>query len=373
MKTVSVLGPGADPAGTLHAEVVDVAGAPVRFALVEVPEPDFDPASAAHRGRVLVRSRAFCLNFRDKALVLLLARQLPEGGFRAVGSEFVGEVVACGDDVTTLAPGDRVIANSSYPSGGAPGAGPGLTTQEGSSQLFVAHPQKLCRIPPAMDDTVAAAFTVGAQTVYSMLRRAEVKDGDRVLVTAGTSNTSLFAIEALRHRDVKVWATTTSARGRERLEALGLSGGVFQIDPKLGDLSEDARVAEVARSVSGFSVVVDPYSDMYLGRVLTLMPFFGRYVMCGFYDQYLGLVGKRFEYRGQGGPAVLTMMMVKNLSLIGNCLGSRDDLERGLADHAAGRLAVHVDSVHRGDAVGDFVRRSFEDPDRFGKVVYSYT
>ena len=65
-------------------------------------------------------------------------------------------------------------------------------------------------------------------------------------------------------------------------------------------------------------------------------------------------------------------VMVNNLQIIGNCLGLTEDLERALAAHSAGHFPVIVDSVFSdGDAAG-FLDRTYNAPDRFGKVVYLY-
>lgn len=42
------------------------------------------------------------------------------------------------------------------------------------------------------------AFSLSAQTAYSMVRKANLNKGDNVLVTAATSNTSLSVIERLK-------------------------------------------------------------------------------------------------------------------------------------------------------------------------------
>lgn len=57
-----------------------IEGVSIPFGRVETPEPNFDPQSAAHQTKVLIQVRAFSCNYRDK--------------------------------VTTLAPGDRVMANN---------------------------------------------------------------------------------------------------------------------------------------------------------------------------------------------------------------------------------------------------------------------
>lgn len=64
--------------------------------------------------------------------------------------------------------------------------------------------------------------------------------------------------------------------------------------------------------------------------------------------------------------------IVKNLTIIGNCIGLTQDLRNALADYSAERLPVVVDSVYQKDDAAPFLRRTFADPDRFGKVVFRY-
>jgi len=373
MRRLAVCGPDyekrADPRDRFAT--VPIAGVPLRFGLVHGPDADFNPEAPENRERVLIRTRAFSLNFRDKALMLGAARQLAPDACEAFGSEFAGEVVACGPGVAGLRPGDRVMSNPAYPSSGAPGVMPGVPTNAGSTELQAFHQVKLMRIPDAMSFEVAAAFPIGAQTSYSMIRRLKLRPGQSVLVTAARSNTSLFALQALRHQPVDVYALTTSDRHREEVEALGVKA-LFRIDPELDELSQDPAVLAAARACQGFNAVIDPYCDVYLPRALEVLAFFARYTTCGVYDQYLDLAGESFRYRGKAGTQLMVHMLVKDVSLIWNCLGHTQDLTRAVADFESGALPVRLDSVHDGEAFGEFLERTYNAPDRFGKVVYRY-
>jgi len=63
---------------------------------------------------------------------------------------------------------------------------------------------------------------------------------------------------------------------------------------------------------------------------------------------------------------------VKNLSLVGNCIGLTRDLQAALDDFERGRIGVTLDSVWTGSQVKEFLDRTFNDPQRFGKTVYRY-
>jgi NADPH:quinone reductase-like Zn-dependent oxidoreductase len=343
-----------------------IEGIEVRSAIVETDAPDFDRADEPHN--VLVRVKAFSCNYRDKALTLRAATSELDG-FYVLGSEFVGEVLAVGVGVTDLRPGDRVIGNNAYPDSGVEGVVAGVPTNHASREIQVLHRVKLARIPDTMPDDVAAGFSIGGQTTYSMVRRIAVKAGDPVLVTAAKSNTSLFAIAALRRVNADIYALSTSGRFADRLTGLGISA-LIVVDPVREQLADNPAIRAIAGRTGGFAGVIDPYADLYLPHMPAIMAMGGRYTTCGFYNQYLAMVGKEAPQPPVPIGAALGLVMIKNLSIIGNCIGSADDLERALADYQAGLLPVAVDSQFRGAESGAFLDRTYNAADRFGKVIY---
>ena len=97
----------------------------------------------------------------------------------------------------------------------------------------------------------------------------------------------------------------------------------------------------------------------------------GRYVTCGLAGQYPapGRQPSREvpDLRQAIGEAVL-----KNIRIVGNCLGTTADLQHAIAAYRAGDLSVVIDSVYHGLHAREFLQRSFTDRNRFGKVVFSY-
>src|SRR5262249_16121415 len=196
-------------------------------------------------------------------------------------------------------------------------------------------------------------------------------EGDQVLVTAARSHTSLFAINALRKYNANVYALTTSKGYEEQFARLGVKD-VLQVDPDLIRLSESPRVLDLARSIGGFTHVIDPFWDIYLPKVVHVMKPGARYISCGFWGQYQHLTNEEMPDIGMAAARALTISIANNLQILFNCLGTTQDLQNAIADYAAGKLDVVVDSVHTGYAVGDFLARTYTVPDRFGKVVYQY-
>lgn len=352
-------------------EETTLEGIPIYCGLVHTQEPDFAADSSAHQGQILVRKRAFSCNYRDKSLILKMATRGLDTSFYVVGSEFVGEVVAVGTDVQDWQVGDRVIADNHYPEAKVANVAAGIPSNQGSKEYQIFHPSKLMRIPDEMPDEIAAAFGLGAQTSYSILRRLNVKTGDRILVTAARSNTSLFVIQALQQHNVSVYATTTSPEFISKLEQMGVET-VALIDPTLENWQDDPTLSEIALQVGGFSAVVDPFFDLHLGRVVSLMATDARYITCGFHNQYSQFTGKPFEYCGQSFGTVLATAMLNNLHIIGNCLGQSDDLKAAIQDYLRGRFKPIIDTVFSGDQVSAFLNRTYNAHDRLGKVVYSY-
>jgi len=342
----------------------------VSCGIVETGEPQFDPDAEENRFHALIRVRAFSLNYRDKNRIFTMAVSGADNGFYVVGSEFLAEIVAVGREVIDLGPGDRVIGNNAYPVADCDSVAPGVPTNHASREYQVLHRAKLFKVPDSMPDATAASFSIGAQTIYSMIRRLDISEGANVLVTSAKSNTSLFAIQALKSRKVNVYATSTSKRFEAELDRADVKQLTI-IDPEGGSFADIPELARVGREHGGFHFVIDPYFDLHFARVLDVMAIGGKYISCGVYDQYLSMIQKppaRVYKTGQE----FMKMMIKNIEVIGNCIGLTSDLQLAACDFAKGKLDVAVDSVFSDGEVVAFLDRTYNAPERFGKVVYQY-
>lgn len=353
--------PGVAPLGTATIGTIDVP-----LCAVGAAAPRFDTDDAANARRVLVRIEAVSANFRDKGICLMTAEQLAggNGGFVGFfGSEFCGRVVATGPEVTDLAVGDRVIADATYPRREDGEVPPGIVTNVASRGWLVVDERQLLAVPATMSSVEAAAFSLGAQTAQSMVRRTEVRPGERVLVMSGRSNTSLF----LTHLAVAAGArvTVTSHGGWSAEQRATLPDGV-ELREGSAWMDDDA----IGLGRGDFDVVLDPFFDLNLRRAVRVLDIGGRYATCGFQAQHESFASDDADSEGLG--EIMTTALIKNLALIGNCIGLRADLEHALAVHAEGKLPVRIDSVWRPADGVRFVERTFTDPDRFGKVVLSY-
>lgn len=347
-------------------------GYPVRCGFVTVAEPAFEP-DGQHKSHVLVDVRAFSCNYRDKALILRMSVIPADTGFYVIGSELAGRVAAVGAKVRDLAPGDRVMIDGCFGGDVRPW---GLPTNHASRSRQVLPADKLIRVPDGMSDEEAAAFPIGGQTSWAMVRRAGIGPGDEVLVTAGTSNTSLFLVQAAAAAGGVVSVTTTSGSVAARLRELG-AAEVFVVDADGPGFDKHPGIGARARQAGGFRAVLDPFFDLYLERSLPVIAPWGAYVSCGLERQFPphGSFYAALSPRPVLHDTSLAACLARNVSLILNCLGATDDLRAALDRFAQGSLRVVIDTVvscDSGGAASALVSRTFCDRGRLGKVVGRY-
>lgn len=338
----------------------------IPISLLDVPDLDYTGLSSPNS--IILEVSAFSCNFRDRALLHLFYENCKALSgkqkyfYSPIGSEFAGTVLEVGPAVTTFEKGDRVMANMSYPFriNGSMG---GVPTNFASQGILLLEEDQLIKVPDCMPDEVAAAFSVSAQTAYSMVRKADLKEGDNVLVTAATSNTSLAVIERLKNRGVNVFGLSSKA---EKYEKALCDMGVKRV-MSLPDLLEKGDL-NTSFIKTKFDAVFDPFFDLYFDKLMPFMNFGGRYVFCGFYNQHPSF---GFAENAKSLHPLITKCITSNISLIGNCLGRKEDLIEAVSDYSNKYYVPPIDSVYTEDAILDFFTKSFVS-ERFGKVVYKY-
>ena len=336
---------------------------------VPLPDPVFDRHAPANRRNVLIRVRAFSCNYRDLGLIFNAISQGPGNSFFVVGSEFVGEVLDIGPEVSTLRVGDRVIGDNHFTT---PYGSDGIPTNNASKEYLIFDERKLIGIPSSMPDTVAAAFSIGAQTAYSMIRKAQVAPGQHILITSARSNTALFLINALKKYQVNIYATATSLTYAAALKRMG-ARAVFYIDPVLGRFAEDTGIKSLLQDIGGIDCVFDPFFDLNLVKIIDLIRPGGRYITCGLVAQHEQLITHDLQQHSATLHQVMSAAIVKNVAIIGNNLGITEDLRSAIHDYDAGLLDVAIDLVCCGKQVARFFNRTYNSRERFGKVVYTYS
>jgi len=323
----------------MRALIITRPGGPEVLELRTTADPVFAP------DEVLVRVRASALNRAD----LLQRRGLypaPPGAPSDIpGLEFAGEVVACGELVTTLQPGDRVM---------------GIVGGGGQAEKLKLHERLCLRIPPGMTFDDAAAVPEAFLTAYDALfLRGGLKPGEAVLLHAAGSGVGTAAVAIATVAGARVVALSRSPDKRRRLEAMGAHR---VLDPAAPHLAESIRMATGGE---GVDCVVDFLGAASWTLNVEVLAHRGRLVLVG------TMSGSKVE-------ADLSSLMRKRLTVVGTILRSRPleekiELVQSFARTmlpllAAGRLKPVVDRVvPLEDAAG--VHAAMESNENFGKIV----
>ncbi|MEV0232923.1 NAD(P)-dependent alcohol dehydrogenase [Nonomuraea sp. NPDC050786] len=177
------------------------------------------------RGQVVVRVRANSLGFRD-LMVLAGNYPLPIRPGVVPGCEGAGEVVAVGEDVTRVRPGDRVAATvfphwHDGPFRAENAAQLGTMVDGMLTEYAVLGEDGVVPVPEHLSYEEAAALPLAAVTAWNSLTiGSALHPGDSVL-TLGSGGVSLFVLQFAKLAGARVIVTTSSAAKADRLKALG--------------------------------------------------------------------------------------------------------------------------------------------------------
>lgn len=192
------------------------------LALIERPDPAPGP------GQVVVRMRAASLNYRD--LLMVQGKYNPKQPLPLVPcSDGAGEVVAVGEGVTRVKPGDRVASLFAQKwIAGEPTREKARSTLGGPidgtlAELVVLDAEGMVKAPDHLTDEEASTLPCAAVTAWSALvTDGGVKAGDTVLVQ-GTGGVSLFALQFAHLLGARVIATSSSDEKLARVREMGAS------------------------------------------------------------------------------------------------------------------------------------------------------
>jgi NADPH:quinone reductase-like Zn-dependent oxidoreductase len=330
-------------------------GGPEVLQLVDLPDPVAGP------GEVLVRMTAASINHLD----LWVRRGMP--GFPIAmphipGCDGTGVIAALGPGVTDLAVGDRVVVLPGHSSGQSEHDRVGndhLSDDYGirgehsnglDCELVALERRYVMPLPAGIDPVEAAAVPLVFLTAWGMLiERAELAEGETVLVLAGTSGVGSAAIQIALDRGARVITTAGSDAKRELCKQLGAHEILDHHDadwPKAVKRLTEGR---------GCDVVVEHVGPATWESSMRSLARNGRLVTCG----------------GTTGPKVsvlLPHLFMKNLSLLGSTMGPARAFPTIFDGVARGAYRPVIDSVVPLDEIVEAHRR-LEAGDALGKIV----
>jgi NADPH:quinone reductase-like Zn-dependent oxidoreductase len=305
---------------------------------------------------ILVAIRAASLNRRD---VMILEKTYPLPGKQGVVplSDGAGEVVAMGDKVTRFKLGDRVIGNY-FPKwrDGRLAADYidqlGCTVDGMASEFVLLNEQWAVAIPEYLTWEEAACLSCAGVTAWCSLTGSGSLRAGHTILTLGTGDTSLFAVQLGKVMGCRVIGTTSSDSKADRLKALGADEVInYAKNPQWGD-----AVRKATGNV-GVDLVVDTMGPETIEQSL---------IAAARYSEVVVLIWKSDTQSSMILPAAAYGPKLATIRRL--FVGNRADLEAMLRAITLHKIRPVIDRAFRfaelHDAYRYFVGRS-----GFGKVV----
>lgn len=203
--------------------------------------------------------------------------------------------------------------------------------------------QNLLPKPAFLSWDEAGSLSTAWLTAFSMLKKAGLAPGEKVLIQGAGGGLSTALILLAKAQGLVVWVTSRSADKRARATSLG-ADGVFESGERLPD-----RVDAVMESVGAAT---------WQHSVRALRPG-GTIVISG-------------ATSGDASPAELTRIFFLQLRVLGSTMGSNSEFREMLDLMEAKKITPVIDSTYDfADAPKAFARMN--DGELFGKVVIKFS
>jgi NADPH:quinone reductase len=228
-------------------------GGPEQLKLEDAPDPQ------AQAGQVLIRVRAAGINPAD--IVRLSGHLQPVALPYIPGADVCGEVESIGAGVTHIKKGDRVF-------GRALTGGYAEKTCLAAGETFL--------LPANLSFEEGAAIPIPFYTAYQAVhRKAALKAGETVLISAGGGGVGLAAIQLAKLVGARVFTTVGSDEKAERTRALGADVAI--------NYRQQDFVAEVHKLTDGKGVnlIIENVAADNLAKDFIAVALAGRIVLIG--------------------------------------------------------------------------------------------
>ncbi|EOE4684994.1 NADP-dependent oxidoreductase [Vibrio vulnificus] len=142
------------------------------------------------------------------------------------GYDISGKVINCGENAERFVIGDTVAGFVGFPLEGG-----------GYSQYLCVEEDALSLVPGSVTLEAAAVLPLAGQTAAQALNKAQVKEGERVLILAGAGGVGHLAVQIAVAAKAEVY-TTCSERNLDYMATLGAHAINYQFAPASERLSD---------------------------------------------------------------------------------------------------------------------------------------
>lgn len=335
----------------MRAVLIEEHGGPEVLEVRKVPNPEIGPLD------VLIKVLACGVNHVDLYLRQgIIGANIPLPAIP--GREVAGEIIEVGEMVRDFTLGDRVTVIPRFPCGNCEPCRIGeegmclqaASIPGGYAELTTAPASSLIALPPEISYDQAASVALAYLTAWHMLiTRAKVRSGEDVLVHAAGSGVGSGAIQIAKLAGARVIATASSDIKLERARQIGADETVNYSRDNFTD-----AVLGITEG-RGVDIVVEHIgTDTWQGSIECLA-FNGRLVTSG-------------AHTGVYGRINIQELFIKQLTIIGAYLGSRQELAQLLKVVAQGRVKPAIDSVYPLEGAKE-AHQMMEERRQFGKLL----
>jgi len=279
---------------TMRAIAIDQPGGP------EVLTPHDAPMPYAYEGELVIKVHAAGIN-RPDILQRMGAYPPPKDASPLPGLEVAGVVERAGRGVTKFKQGDQVIA---------------LCNGGGYAEYVCVPAGQVLPLPKGWTMTQGAALPETLFTVQqTMVDRAQLREGQNVLIHGGAGGIGAAAIQMAKLKNCFVIATASNEKKLDYVRSVGA-------DLAINYLTEDfVEKTKQATNANGADIILDIIGSDYVDRNIRLAAMDGTIV------QLANLGGRE---------ATITMGLVvaKRLTLFGSTLRAQpNEVKERIAQH----------------------------------------
>jgi NADPH:quinone reductase-like Zn-dependent oxidoreductase len=320
------------------------------------------PTPKPGAGEVLIKVKACSINHLDLWVLrgwpgLKLAR--PHIG----GADISGEVAELGEGVTGHKAGDAVIvtpgftlSEDRYTERDEDSLSPGYKIigeqlKGGFAEYVVVPAKAVFEKPKALSfEDACAPLLVGLTAWRMLVRRAQLKAGDRVLVVGAGGGVNSISIQIAAALGAQVIALSSTDEKCAQAIAMGAKEVINY--KKVPDWSREVRRLTEGQ---GVDVVIDNVGTQTFPQSINSCARGGRIVTVG------NTSGALVEFDNR-------LIFTKQLSILGSTMGSRQDFIDMLGFLQEKKIKVHIDTVFSLKD-GKEAYRTLEEGRQFGKVL----
>ena len=319
----------------------------LHFRDIDTPQPG--------PGQVLLKFGAASVNYRDYQIVA--GEFAPDQPLPIIpGSDGAGQIVATGDNVEGLLPGDRVspLFFPEWMSGEALGdersVSAGLETPGVLREYGIYEQHQVCKVAPHLTDAEAACYPCAGLTAWnSLVTFSHITAGDTVLVQ-GTGGVAIIALQLAKAMGAKVIVTSSSDERLQRALELGADHGInYRETPNWGEAARqltDGRGVDAVIDIGGEGTL--PQSVIALRR-----------------GGHINVIG---YLAGYGLGLSVIDLIERNANLHGLSVGNREQFEELMAFVSEHGLKPVIARTYTFDDTGQALQEIVRSG-HFGKLV----